>query len=346
MTKDDYINILFEFTREKFGNIDKILHSLESFVSENEYDVQTELILHAFRTYKKANISNCFEDICEVAAPIFELLKTTDWGFVEIYILTTVIIYTPHHITSEDFKNEALDILNDEFRDHKEYDKITSTLHLNLSMRHLRAKYYDGADPQEVKALFNQCVNVALPIYEKGGKTTLRTILLLRKALFDGDCEKISEHLNALEATGNRALIEITRGDVVEFLYHLGDRITKPLLDYQKGYKMKMRRKEIGMSTMELAEALNTSQIIINGYERGDRGIGNTRLHKAAKILGVDVTYFYGDINRKHVEIVTDITAHKINQLVAELSEKDKEYFLEIARIFVRHTKEPSPPEK
>jgi len=339
MTKDDCVNILFGFTSNKYDKIDEMLHSLEAYISENEYDVQVELILHMFRTYKIAHTSNCFEDICEVAAPVFELLKTTDWGYIELYVLTTAIIYTPHHTISEDFKNEALDILDDDFCDHKDYDRLKSTLHLNLSMRHLRAKYHDGADPQDVKVLFDQCFDVALSIYEKRGRVTLRTILLLRKAIFDGDCNKILEYLDALEATGERALRQITQDDMIEFLHLLGDRITKPLQNFLIGHQIKKRRKELGMGTLDFADAIGSTQTVVNGFERGDKGIGGPRLHKIAKVLNVDMAYFYGDESKKYTGAVTDITTHKISQLVSELPEADKEYILELTRGYIKHKK-------
>jgi len=338
LTKDDMVYMFMKFNDYK--KIDEVLYSVESYVSENEYDIQVELILHTFRTMKQAYISDDFEKMCELAAPAFELLKTIDWDIFELHILATIIIYTPHHTISEDLKDEALELLNDEFYDNPESARIKSRLHLNLSMRHLRAKYYDGIDPQEINPLFDQCVNIAIPIYEKRGKTVLKTVILIRKAIFYGDCDKISEYLESFEKIKDNPLVEWTvKEDIVAFLHHLGDKITKPLLNFLIGYQIKKRRKELGMSTLDFADALGTNQTAVNGIERGFRGVSGPRLFKIAKILDVDIAYFYGDVNRKHTTTVTDVTTHKLMQIVSTLPEIDKEYILNHAKGFVQHKK-------
>jgi len=339
-SKDDFINIFLREFKGDYDKIDKIIHRMETYISENEYDVQLELILHTFRTGKKLHTSDCFEEICEVAAPIFELLKTIDWGLVELHVLATMIIYTPRYTISEDFLVEALDILDDDFHDQNECEKIKSRLYMNLSMRLLRAKYYDGENPQEVKKLFDQCINIAVPIFEKKGDRAVKTVLLIRKALFYGDCEKISERLDDLKSFANKAWVEYAKMDIAEFLYHIGGNITTQLINFVIGYRIKKRRNELGLSTFEFADAIDTSQTVVNGFERGDKGVSPERLLKIAEILKVDVAHFYTEAGKKYVNEVTDTKINILVQLVSPLPEEDKSYVIESTRNYLQHRKQ------
>jgi len=340
ITKDGIINMFMKFIDYK--KVDEIIYNVESYLSANEYDIQVELLLHTFKAMKAGYFSNDFEEICEVAAPIFELLKMTDWGIIELHILATIISYTPHHTISRDFRNEAIELLDDEFYDNPECVRIKSRLHANLSMRYLCAKYYDGLDPQEINPLFDQCINIAITIYEKREKTELKTALLIRKALFYGECEKISRHMESLEKIKNNPVMEYIKQELVLFLRLLGDKITKPLLNFLIGHQIKKKRKELGMSTIDFADAIGSNQTVVNGFERGDRGISAPRLFKIAKVLNVDIAYFYGEISEKRTAAITDVTTHKLVQLISTLPENDKEYILEFTKGFIKHKKSSS----
>jgi len=337
LSKDFFINKFLRISSNDYDKLDEIIHSMERYISENEYDAQLELILHTFLTIKKAHVSSCFDQICGVASHVFELLKVIDWSLVELHVLTTVIGYTTCYKTSVDFTKEALDVLDDEFHDHKDCEKIKGRLYLNLSIKLLRARYYDEEDPRKIELLFGQCIDSAIPICEKYGKTTLKILLLVRKALFDGDCKKISEYLDILELQDNNAEIEMIKDDIVEFLHLLGDRITTPLLNFLIGHQIKKRRTELGMSTLDFADAIGTSQTVVNGFERGDKGVGGPRLCKISKVLNIDIAYFYGDVSKAQTNTVTDITVHTLSQLVSALPEDDKEYILDFTRNFIKH---------
>jgi len=164
--------------------------------------------------------------------------------------------------------------------------------------------------------------------------------------VFDGDCEKIAEYLDALDATTKSKLGQTAQNETIEFLHHLGDKITKPLLNLLTGYQIKRRRKELGINTMDFADALGSSQTVVNGFERGARGIGGSRLYKISKILNVDMAYFYGDTSKTQPNTITDITTHTINQLILTLPEEDKEYLLDFTRGFINHKRRTSQSEK
>jgi len=67
-------------------------------------------------------------------------------------------------------------------------------------------------------------------------------------------------------------------------------------IDKYVGHRLKTRRKEKDLSQGELAESLNISFQQLQKYESGANRISSGRLYVAAKLLGVDITYFYQDI--------------------------------------------------
>ena len=344
--KDNFLNTFLSFSIKDKLVLDEIIQSLETYIAKNEYDLQLELILHTFKTTKKTIDTNCFEEICETAAPIFQLIITTDWGLVELHVLAVMIMYTPHHRISEELKQEAIDVLDDDFRGHKEYDNLRRSLYSNLSMRLLRAKYYDGADPQEVKLLFDNCMKAALSTYEENESNAIKSVLLIRKAMFYGDSKKISQHLDELTATRNKALVDLVKDSLVDFFVPLGDKLTTSLANRLKGHQIQKKRKELGISSLDFADAIGSSQTALNAVERGEKGISAGRLCKVAKILGVNVSYFFGEGEAANasVHVVTDATARKLVRLMAILSENEKTYILETARNFVSFRRKESHP--
>jgi len=320
------------------AKLDEILDNLSAYMSNNEYDMQLDLASHAWHVHKEAcNEVNAVGEIYyEMADPVFKLLKSMDWGIFELHVVANIIGYTRDYITGIELMNEAIDVLDGDFSKDENYNQIKTNLCYNLSSRLLHAKYYDKVDLQRIQMAFDQCINMAM---ERKDDDTFKTMLLIRKALFHGDCKAISRHIDDLEATNNRWWIEYTKDSVIDFLPHLGNDITTPLLNMLIGHQIKKRRKELGISTSDFGDALDTTQTVVNEFERGDKGIGGPRLYRIAKVLQVDMGYFFGETKKNPPNLITDITTHKITQLVSNLSEDDKGYVLNFIRGFVRHSR-------
>jgi transcriptional regulator with XRE-family HTH domain len=61
------------------------------------------------------------------------------------------------------------------------------------------------------------------------------------------------------------------------------------------GQRIRALRLERGMSQSELGEVLGVSFQQVQKYEKGTNRVAAGRLHRLAEVLGVPVTFFYGD---------------------------------------------------
>lgn len=68
-------------------------------------------------------------------------------------------------------------------------------------------------------------------------------------------------------------------------------------IDVHVGSRIGARRKLLQLSQKELAEKLGITFQQVQKYEKGVNRIGAGRLYSIATILGVDIDYFYGDMD-------------------------------------------------
>ncbi len=66
-------------------------------------------------------------------------------------------------------------------------------------------------------------------------------------------------------------------------------------VDVHVGRRLRSRRTIMGMSQEELGEAVHITFQQIQKYERGFNRIGSSRLYEFARILDIDVAYFFDD---------------------------------------------------
>ena len=339
-TKEYFVNEFLRFTDKE--KVDEYISRLEAYMSERSYDIELELILCAYRKYKVDDIENSYKKACEAVAPAFELLKNMSWGWLEIQVLASIIVHAPHYTVGWEFMQKALDILRRDFsnRDYQTLELTKLRFYFNFTLKLLRARYYDDTDPADIKAKFDQCIQQAISICEKFDLITYRTVLLVRQAVFYGNANEILEYIDALRATGDKMWLRTTKDEVVEYFQRLGGKATTDLKNLIVGWQIYKRRNELGMTTAELTDAIGaTSPATINLYERGGRGVGPARLCKIAEVLGVEMSYFYGGTSTEPANSTTDTTTHKMAQLMCQLSESDKEYLLEQAKLLINLNK-------
>ncbi len=73
--------------------------------------------------------------------------------------------------------------------------------------------------------------------------------------------------------------------------------------DIEMGRQIRLRRRETGISQIELAGRLGLSFQQVQKYEKGTSRIGAARLQQIAKRLGVDIPFFYdGDGKKSDVD--------------------------------------------
>jgi transcriptional regulator with XRE-family HTH domain len=75
--------------------------------------------------------------------------------------------------------------------------------------------------------------------------------------------------------------------------------------DIAMGRRIRLRRRETGISQIELADHLGLTFQQVQKYEKGINRVGAARLQQIAKMLGVDIPFFYdGDGKEPDVDSV------------------------------------------
>ena len=68
-------------------------------------------------------------------------------------------------------------------------------------------------------------------------------------------------------------------------------------MDVHVGSRVRMRRMMMGLSQEELAKMLGLTFQQVQKYERGTNRIAASRLHHLAQIMGVNVQFFFNDVD-------------------------------------------------
>jgi len=340
LEKEHFINAFYSVRNGNIAALPSLIRDIETHLAEEGSDIQLELIVHTLRTYEEDTTTGDFIRSCEATAPIIKVLHNVEWGLLELEILVSVIGHIASFQLTVKLMKKALSILGKKFTDVKHYDFMKLQIFFNLTLRLLRAKYFDKNNLEEVKALFDQCVKAAIDICDKKGYITFKAVVVVRNAVFYGVYNDILSGIKALEDTKDEAWIKTTKDEVVEYVFHIDsdNKLSTQMLNFCVGHQIQRRRKEIGMSTLDFADAIGSTQTAVNEFERGARGVSAKRLCDIAKVLDVDVSYLFGDVKRP-TDVVADIKAHTINKLVSNMCDADKQYVLELVRGFIKYGK-------
>jgi transcriptional regulator with XRE-family HTH domain len=67
-------------------------------------------------------------------------------------------------------------------------------------------------------------------------------------------------------------------------------------VDIHVGRRLRLRRGMLGMSQTQLAQQVGLTFQAIQKYERGENRVSASRLHQFARILDVEIAYFFDDL--------------------------------------------------
>ena len=84
--------------------------------------------------------------------------------------------------------------------------------------------------------------------------------------------------------------------------YGRGTGVPNPI-DVHVGGRIRMRRLLLGMNQETLANALGLTFQQVQKYEGGANRVSASRLSAMAEILGVPISYFFGDLRSEDTEI-------------------------------------------
>lgn len=68
-------------------------------------------------------------------------------------------------------------------------------------------------------------------------------------------------------------------------------------IDVHVGKRLRLRRTLLGMSQEQLANAIGVTFQQVQKYERGSNRVSASRLYDVARVLGVNIAFFFEDIN-------------------------------------------------
>jgi transcriptional regulator with XRE-family HTH domain len=328
ITKESLIDEFLAFNI-KSKNIDALIAKFEGYMA-NDPDKTVGLILYALKLGKAETDQQDFLDCCAIAAPVFEYLEDiTNWSYIEFYVLAGAIGYQADYNKALQFFNEALDVLDDEYADDPQYKSIYTALHMNFTLRVVRAKAYNpDVDKDELKGVFMRSYDYAMKACADKDLPH-QHVLNVRRGVIEENLDKVESELEKLHKLGQKKMFKITRDEIAETLRTMSPILSKSLMDYLRGYLIRKRRRELNMSSLELAYALETDQPMINNIERGEVGVSVERLTKIAQVLLVGTDYFTGS----DLQAIDDFDPFmvKFKARITGATDEDKELILELA---------------
>ena len=124
------------------------------------------------------------------------------------------------------------------------------------------------------------------------------------------------------------------------------------VIDFQVGARLRGRRKQLGMTQSNLAEALGVTFQQVQKYERGANRVSASTLYELAGALGVDIGYFFEDA--KPLERAADVDDDPMRAFVLSregpelaqhfrvIGSKERKALLELARAMAEAAAQPS----
>jgi len=337
-TKEQLINEYRKLKINDINGFNEVIKSLEVYLSENGSDAQLELVLHMARTRTIEYQGMDRDSVFQAARPAIELLKTMEDGFFEIESMATMLSFVESYEPCKQLMKRALNALDTKLADHERCEATKLIIFCNMSHRLLYSRFYDNEDPKEVETLFKHCTKSGIALCEKmgTGALVLRTILLVRQAVFYENFKEITETLSAIKALDNKVAFNVMQDEVAEFYHKMDTTPPTKIINLFMGHKIRIRREELGLSREELAERVGTSPEYLRSVERGSRGLGRTRIMDYVKALKASYDYLFCNLSNQPMNAITDPKIIKMNEIMSTLPEDAKDHALEYLKSFAK----------
>jgi len=347
-TKDMLISELYEtrlVDRDKWKNL---INRIETYLGENEFDDQLNIVLISMKARENDFNSNDFDKCCDIAAPVFEQLEDmSKWGHLELEVLCSMISYNRSYKKSLFLTQKAFEMIDDlEKEGDSRIWKVRAMFSINLTFRLTRARYIDldpneqGADLAEIKQAFKHHLKLGRAVLTEKKHAALRTVLNTREALFHRNCDAICDGLLILKHTKEDAWLKALEDEVMDYLSHFRMLLTTPQRNMLLGMRVRRRRQELGMSLDDFADEMGMERTSIIKIENGSVGMFAPNLFNAAHVLGVGISYFYGDPVKKLYETEEDLFAHKIAKAMRNSTDKEKDLVFSITKAVMAQSRE------
>ena len=297
--------LLNEFFTSKGSNIkghEKLIAKIEKYL-DKQADTELTLVLHTIRTSLAVYNLKEFDQCCEYATKIFEHLENTQtWGYTEMFILAIVIGYCLDFNKTLEIFEEALDVITDQHSNDSKYKSIVHVMHLNLTRRILRVRYFEiDFDKQKLADSFMRSYNYAMDLcIQKNLPQQYK--LQVRRGVFENNIKFVESGLAKYKEVSNSAQYKLCKDEIADYLFHMDGDLTSELAKFIVGHQLTKRMDEVGMTAADLAFALDSDYNVITAVMRGETGMSLHRLCKVARILDTNVNYFIGDEGKRTEE--------------------------------------------
>ncbi|MCL2841782.1 MAG: helix-turn-helix domain-containing protein [Defluviitaleaceae bacterium] len=318
----------------KDDDLNKFIVRVKKYLSKNK-DEEIECILSVLNVMQSVYAEKGFKVACVLATPVFEWLESiTQWKHLDLHLFIMAIGYHPSFSKTLVLFDKALDTLDDEDSpNYLDAQIIRATMHNNLSIRILRAKFIDSDVPVEIlENTFKLCYDFLMPICISQKKPQ-KYFLEIRRGVFENNVPMITGGLKTLLDMGEKKRYQAVKAEIVELLLYVEDELDTRLKNIIFGHQVRKQRKFINMSSLKLADLLDISQNAVTAIERGDSGASPMRAKRIAQILGVTLGYLYGEITEMPEK--QDPYIVKIKALLMNASEEDKKIATDLTEAYL-----------
>jgi len=352
-TKEILINEYFTTPLAERERWKELINRLERYLKDN-FDNQLSLILNSMQIREEDLVSNSFDKCCSMAVPLFERFECmSEGGMLELSLLCSTVNYNRSYKKSLLLAEKGIEMSYAiEQNGSPDAWKARAMISINLTMRLIRARFVDldpneqGSDLAEIKREFARHLKLGRDVLTEKKHAVMRMVLDIREALFNRNCDAICIGLYKLKKAKETVWLKALEDEVMDYLFHFRMLLTTPQLNLLTGLRIRRRRQELGLSLDDFSEEMAMERTSIIKVENGTVGLLAPKLFLAADILGVGITYFFGDPQKKLYETEDDLFAHKIALKVKNFTDDDKELVFSLIETFVEHRKPTSKKQK
>jgi len=301
-TKKGLINDYKQLHGNKTDEIGCLAQRVKSYMNENGEDSDLLLLLQLLtlmlEVVNSRNITKCRT----LAEPIVEALENKQTlEMFDVSILCAAISYAKHEIAMK-LADKALPLLDTPI-EHEEIRKsYKRVLCANLTYAISLAFCYDISPADidmaaEVRGYFYHYMAMAEEVYQDKEHELARTMLSVRKALFDGDYDTVDNSIVKLRQMREYEWLSLACDEVTTFVSHRPYAATTKTLQYIIGHHIKKRRTQLRLSASALARLIGSTTTIqtISDYECGRKGFSYLVLYRIARALDVSIGYLFGE---------------------------------------------------
>jgi len=316
-------------------------YGLIEYIKENGNDPQINDTLRVLRIFDDERLNNDFEACCEMAAPIFDRLSSAnEWDFYDIRILAGVVDYADTYEKANVMAKAALEKL-EEYANEERYAIIKLSIHMNILLRLLRARYYDLdniSDPKAFKTLelmFELHFDAVMFVSEDGDFPMQKAAAVVRKGIFYRDNKLAGEGFSVLESLKEYEAHKMLQDEATEYEFYSGLTISRSQFNSMVGRNIRRERNTCKLSIDDIAVILDMTPAAVGLMERGDRGQTSFNLCKLAEVFGITADVFFKDTESGPTPSKLRLKKAHIHKFVAyanRLSEDEMELVTMVAK--------------